>query len=92
MTFFISPQPSNVNFQIRRARVPNLAIAQTLAIQVEYDLLSSGKWSCDLQKGKGQQASITTTNPLYQKFANYGNDIQLEDMFIFIIHINERQK
>ena len=47
-----------------------MAAAQTLAIEVEDDLLSSGKWSRDLQKGKGQQSPVTTTDPLYQELAN----------------------
>lgn len=70
MTFFINAQPSDVSFQLRRARPPDLAAAQTLAIEVEDDFLSSGKWSHDLQKGKGQKTHVTTTNPLYQKLAN----------------------
>ena len=70
MTFFISAQPFDVSFQIQRTRPTNLAATQTLAIEVEDDLLSSRKWSRDLQKGKGQQAPITSTNPLYQKLAN----------------------
>ena len=53
MMFFISAQPSDISFQIRRVRPPNLADTQTLAIEVEDDLLSLGKWSLDLQKGKG---------------------------------------
>ena len=70
MTFFISAQPSDVSFQLRRARPPDLAAAQTLAIEVEDDLLSSGKWSPDLQKGKVQQTHVTTTDLLYKKLAN----------------------
>ena len=79
MTFFISAQPSNVRFQIQRERLPNLAAAQTLAIEVEDDLFGSRKWSRDLQKGKGQKALVITIDPLYQKLAN--DLIQLKKQF-----------
>lgn len=45
-------------------------MVQRLAIEVEDDLLSAGKWNKELQKGKMQQANPTIIDPMVQKLAN----------------------
>lgn len=74
--FFINAQPLDISFQIIRGQVADLAASQRLAIEVEDDQLSAGKWNKELQKGKIQQANLATTNPMIQKLAN--NLLQLK--------------
>ena len=42
-TFFISSMPPGISFQLRRAHVADLQVAQTMAIELEDDLIVAGK-------------------------------------------------
>lgn len=47
--FFINSMPSEIGFLIRRQRVTDLNVAKTLAVELEDDLITAGKWKREVQ-------------------------------------------
>lgn len=69
--FFINSMPSEISFLIHRQRVQNLEAAKTLAIELEDDLITAGKWKREVQTSTKQAlTSTTTSNPVIQRLMN----------------------
>ena len=43
-TFYIISMPPDLGYQIRRENVANLQASQTLAVEIDDDMIASGKW------------------------------------------------
>lgn len=72
--FFINTQLPKVSFLLRRAAPTTLALAQTLAIEIEDDMILARKIHKDSNQFKNNSFSESSlsgsTNPLVQKLAN----------------------
>lgn len=65
---FINSMPSEIIFLIRRQRVQNLAAAETLAVELEDDLITAGKWKREVQTASLQTS--TSSDPVIQRLTN----------------------
>lgn len=59
--FFISSRPPDISFQIRRAHVANLQVAQTLEIELEDDLIAARKWKWEVQSDSSTSSISSVT-------------------------------
>jgi hypothetical protein len=59
-TFYISSMPPKIGYQIRRANVENLQVAQTLVVEMEDDMIGSGKWKKDFHTGPSSNTTSTS--------------------------------
>ena len=69
-SFFVNAMPPDINFHLRRNRVADVEAAQRLAIELEDDLLATGKWKKEMQNSKSQPSSSEKSDPLVQKLIN----------------------
>ena len=67
-SFFLGAMPPDISFQMRRNVPADLAAAQTMAIELEDDLIIARKWRKDVQY-PGTQAS-TSTDSVVQRLVN----------------------
>ena len=72
-TFYISSTPPDLGYQIRRANVANLQAAQTLIVEMEDNMIASGKWKRELQYGTIGNAASTSNNT-YAMLQNFSNE------------------
>lgn len=72
--FFINTQLPKVSFLLRRAAPGTLALAQSLATEIENDLILARKIRKDASQFKNNSSSESsssgTSNPLVEKLAN----------------------
>jgi len=71
-TFYINSMPPELSYQIRRANVADLQTAQTLAIEMEDDMIASGRWKKDLHIGPSNSTPGTSNSieTMIQKLSN----------------------
>ena len=71
-TFYINSMPLELGYQIRRANVADLQTAQTLAVEMEDDMIASGRWKKDLHTGPSNSIAGTSnsTETMLQKLSN----------------------
>lgn len=69
--FFINAMPAEISFFIRRQRVWDLATTKTTAIELEDDLINTGKWRREVQATNSQPSTSTTpSDPIIQRLVN----------------------
>lgn len=56
--------PSEIGFLIRRQRVADLNATKTLAVELEDDLITTGKWKREVQSPIAQPS--TSSDPIIQ--------------------------
>ena len=71
-TFYISSMPPELGYRIRRANVVNLQVAQTLAVEMEDDMIASRKWKKEFHTGSTSSTASTSTSieAMLQKLSN----------------------
>lgn len=67
--FFISSMPFEIGFLIPRQRVVDLNAAKTLAVELEDDLIITGKWKREVQTPNAQP-STSSPDPVIQRLMN----------------------
>ena len=62
----------DLGYQIRRANVANLQAAETLAVEMEDDMIASSKWKREFQSGTMGNIDSTSNNTkaMVQKLSN----------------------
>lgn len=70
--FYIISMPHSLGYQIRRENVVNLQADQTLAIEMEDDMIASGKWKREFQSRTMSNTTSTSNNTeaMLQKLSN----------------------
>lgn len=70
--FFVNAQIPEVGFLLRRAAPTTLVVAQTLATEIEHDLILAGQIRIEPSGSSSLDSfsSSTRTNPMVQKLAN----------------------
>ena len=62
--------PPDIAFPLKRENPPTIAASQALAIELEDDLLISGKWKKEVQIPNSQASTSSSNDVLVQKLAN----------------------
>lgn len=68
--FFLNALPLDVVFPLKRARPATLDVSQTLAIELEDDLITSGKWRKDVQTPSSQPSTSSSLDLVIQRLMN----------------------
>lgn len=71
-TFYISSMPPELGYLLRRANVATLQVTQTLAVEMEDDMIASGKWKKEYHTGSSSNTTSTSnsTEAMLQKLSN----------------------